>query len=251
MADQSPIAQLAAKPLNYQIGVLVGIMVISFGLYYQLYYSSMGEDLESAKSSYNRAETKNRELQSRELEWKQMLEDQKSLDLKLSVNQVSLPQTAALPSFIGHLQRQAAVSGVSFKNWSRLPEVPVAGYVKVPVKVEVIGKFHQVLKYYYLLGDPGKTKRIITVEDFSMSPDTSEEDEVLLKAEFRAVTFRQADGAVPPPMEEAKSGMINKAKDARAKKEGQVEAVTGGKTDEQGNPVPASGVDRLKNPGAK
>jgi Tfp pilus assembly protein PilO len=177
-----------------------------------------------------------------------MIQEKEALDLKLSTNQVSLPRTSDLPSFIGHLQRQAAVAGVTFKNWSRVQEAPVQGYVKVPVAVEVYGTFYQVLKYFYLLG---KTKRIITVENFKLErlPDNS--DNVLLRASFRATTFRQADGAVAPEaVAPPQSGMIDKAKDARAKKEAQVEAVTG-KTDEQGNPVPTSGVDRLKKPAAE
>lgn len=249
MASESPISKLAAQPLKNQVAILIGTMVVVFGLYYQLYYSTMGEELQSAQSQFTRHEKQNKDLKQKEAEWTSMIQDKKSLDLKLSTNQVSLPRTAALPSFIGHLQRQAAVAGVTFKNWSRNAEQPVTGYVKVPVSVQVIGNFHQIVKYYFLLS---KTKRIITVEDFTLKPQKNNSDEVLLLSTFRATTFRQADGAQPEAEESAKSGMIDKAKDARAKKEAQVEGVTGGKTDEQGNPVPAaSGMDRLKNPGAK
>jgi type IV pilus assembly protein PilO len=250
MASESPISKLAALPLKNQVAVLVGTMVLLFGGYHQLYYSSMGEELANAESQYSRHEKQSSDLKQKEVEWKQMIQDKEALDLKLSTNQISLPRTSDLASFIGHLQRQAAVSGVTFKNWSRKPEAPVANYVKVPVAIEVVGTFHQILKYFYLLG---KTKRIITIEDFALTPLPDNTDTVLLMATFQATTFRQADGAPPPPSKAApKSGMIDKAKDARAQKEGQVEAVTGGKTDEQGNPVaPKSGVDRLKGPGAK
>lgn len=248
-SSESPIAKLAAKPLNYQLAVLAACLLGMSGFYYQFFYSSLDEDLASAKGQYTRLENDNKKAKEREEEWKQMVKDKEELDRTLNTNQVSLPATAALPSFIGHLQRQAAVAGVSFKNWSRKPEQPVAGYVKVPVSIQVIGNFHQILKYFHLLG---KTQRIITIEDFALTPEKSDSDDVLLKADFHATTFRQEDGAVPKTAaKKPKSGMINKVKDARAKKEAQVEAVTG-KTDEQGNPVPsASGVDRLKNPGAK
>ena len=249
MASESPISKLAAMPLKNQVAVLIGTMVILFGGYHQLYYSSLGDELTSAEGQYTRHEKKSAELKQKETEWKKMIQDKEELDLKLSSNQVSLPVTSDLPSFIGHLQNQAAVAGVSFRNWSRLPEGPVANYVKIPVSIQVIGTFHQILKYFYLLG---KTKRIITVEDFTISPQLGNTDTVYLAAKFRATTFRQADGAAAaakkaPP----KSGMIDKAKDARAKKEAQVEAATGGKKDEQGNPVAPSAVDRLKKPEAK
>lgn len=250
MASESPISKLAAQPLKVQVAVLVGAMIVLFGVYYQLYYSTMGEELQNSKTQYTRHEKQNTDLKKKKAQWAQMIQDKEDLDLKLSTNQVSLPRTAALPSFIGHLQRQAAVAGVTFKIWSRQKEQPVTGYVKVPVSVEVFGTFHQILKYYHLLN---KTTRIITVEDFSLEPLKSNSDEVLLQAKFRATTFRQPDGAVPAEEPEApKAGMIDKGKDAKAKKEAQVNKATGGKTDEQGNPdAPSSGVDRLKNPGAK
>ncbi len=246
--SESPIAKLAAKPLGFQAGVLVACLLVLGGVYYQFFYSSLDEELSSAKSQYSRLENENKKAKTRETEWKKMVKAKEDLDRTLTTNQVSLPATAAIPSFIGHLQRQAAVAGVSFKKWSREEEEAVTGYVKVPISIEVIGSFHQILKYFHLLS---KTKRIITVEDFSLSPEKGDSDTVLLKAQFQATTFRQEDGAVPKPAAEPKSGMIEKAKDARAKKEAQVEAVAG-KTDEQGNPIPAtSGVDRLKKSGGK
>lgn len=248
MASESPITKLAAMPLKNQVAVLIGSMVLLFGAYHQLYYSSMGEELDNAQAQYSRTEKNSSDLKQKQSEWKSMLTEKEALDVKLSTNQVSLPRTSDLPSFIGHLQRQAAVAGVTFKNWSRNPEAAVQGYVKVPVSVEVYGTFYQILKYYHLLG---KTKRIITVENFKLDRLPEKSDNVLLRAAFRATTFRQADGALPSPTTAApKSGMIDKVKDARAKKERQVEAVTG-TTDEQGNPAPKSGVDRLKKSAAE
>lgn len=247
MASDSSIAKLAAKPLSFQIGVLVAVLLALCGIYYQFFYASLDEDMTSAKTQYTLLEKENQTAKDREREYKKMLKDKGDLDRTLNANQVSLPATAALASFIGHLQRQAAVAGVSFKNWSRKAEENAGGYVKVPVSIQVIGNFHQILKYFHLLG---KTKRIITIENFNLTPEKSDSDDVLLKANFRATTFRQPDGAAPKKVVVAKPVLPN-PKDAKAKKEAQLEAVSGEKTDEKGNPKPAtSGVDRLKNPGA-
>lgn len=246
MASESPIAKLAAKPLNYQIGVLVACLLAICGIYYQFFYSSLDEELQNAKGQHTRLENDNKKAQQRKREYKKMVKDKGDLDKTLNSNQVSLPATAALPSFVGHLQRQAAVAGVSFKNWSRQPEEAVSGYVKVPVSVQIIGNFHQILKYFHLLG---KTKRIITIENFNLTPEKSGSDDVLLKANFRATTFRQPDGAAPKKVDVAKP-VLDNPKDAKAKKEGQLEDATGGKTDAKGNPA-TSGVDRLKKSGAK
>tara|TARA_R110002096_G_scaffold44524_8_gene119823 strand:- start:20864 stop:21613 length:750 start_codon:yes stop_codon:yes gene_type:complete len=249
MASESPIAKLAAKPLNYQLGVLAACLLVVFGLYYQVFYSSLDEDTTSAKNTYTKLENDNKKAKAREKEWKQMVKDNEELNRTLNTNQVSLPATAALPSFIGHLQRQAAVAGVSFKNWSRKGEEVASGYVKVPVSIEVIGNFHQILKYFHLLS---QTTRIITIENFSLTPEKTDSDDVLLRTEFRATTFRQKDGAAPAPTkttEPAKTG--NTAADAKAKKEAQLESATGKLPDDDKPAAAGSGLDRLKNPGVK
>lgn len=241
MAQESPIAKLAAKPLQYQIAVLVAIMVVLGLLYYQSLYSTLDEDLQQATGAYAREETTNKELIKRKKEWQQMIDDKKNLDIKLSTNQISLPETADLASFLGHVQRQAAVAGVSFRNWSRQKEEVLPGYVKVPISVEVVGSFYQILKYFYLLGE---TKRIITVEDFALNQvKGGDADEVVLKATFRASTFRQPDGAA------GKVAAIEVTSPAETSGANKGEPA---KKDAKGNPIPEakSGTDRLKSTGA-
>lgn len=247
MASDSAIAKLAAKPLGFQIGVLVACLLAICGIYYQLMYSDLDEELTNAKSQYTRLERENKKAKDQEIEYKKLVKEKGDLDRQLNNNQVSLPATAALPSFIGHMQRQAAVAGVSFKNWSRKPEEKGAAYVRVPVSVEVIGNFHQVLKYFHLLG---KTKRIITIEDFKLTPDKSTGDDVVLKATFQATTFRQPDGAAPKPT--AEQPVLKNPADAKAKKEADLDKASGLEGVGSDEKAPStSGVDRLKNPGAK
>ncbi len=228
MAKESPVATLAAKPIQTQIAVLCGILVVLGGLFHQLSYSAGEEELEQSTRIYKNLEKEQRDLKVREKEWKELLKEKKDLDLTINTNQVSLPKDADLNSFIDHLQGQAAVAGVSFKSWKRNDEIPAGTYVKVPIAVVVVGNFHQILKYFFLLGEKETTKRIITIEDFSMVPEKSGPDEIFLKASFRATAFRQADGAKTfvakkekKQAPKKKSG-IDKVKEAREKRETQV-----------------------------
>lgn len=270
MAKESAVAQLAAKPVGVQIAILCGVLVVLGGLYYQLSYSTGEEDLVSADRAYKNLEKKQTALKVRETEWKKLLKAKTELDKTINTNQVSLPKDADLNSFVDHLQGQAAVAGVSFKSWSRNNEIAAGSYVKVPIAVQVVGNFHQILKYFFLLGEKETTTRIITVEDFRLTPDTSGgPDDIFLKASFRATAFRQADGAavfVAPKKDGAKdtkkkSG-IDKVKEAREKREADVKSAVDAKgettspaaakkAESAPTPTTPSGVDRLKNPGAQ
>ncbi len=253
MAQDSAIAKLAAKPLGTQVMILVGVLVVLGLLYYQTSYSPGSEELSSAESRYKRLRKKQKDLVKSEKEWTKLVDAKNDLERKMKANQVSLPRDADLNSFIDHLYSQASVAGVSFKSWSRKNEIPVAGYVKVPIAVEVIGSFHQILKYFYLLGEKEITKRIITIENFSMVPERGNTSEVRLKASFRATAFRLADGAQPykAPEESPKTG-IEGIKEAKAARDAKVKEASGGGDEEKGEvkTPPASGLDRLKNPGS-
>lgn len=255
MAAKSNLAsQLADKTTGQKIGILAGVVAVLGLLYWQFFYSSLDEELTSAKSAYTRLERENQSLKQREREWEQMVQGKEEIDQMLKKNRVSLPSSADLASFIGILQRQASAAGVTFKNWKRVKEEKAGSYVKVPVAVEVSGSFYQLMKYYKLLYE---TKRIITVENFSLKRAKSDRpDEVPLEATFRATTFRSADApggnARPGAAAKKQHDLVEKAKAAKEQREDAVESAIGEKTDDDDGAAPGdsgkSGVDRLKAP---
>lgn len=247
MAKQSSIAKLAEKPLGFQLGVLGAVIAVLGFVYFQFFLSSLNEELDSASASFQKLQKEKKKLAQRKKDWKKLISDQEEIDAVIRANKVSLPRDAALPSFLGHLQRQAAVAGVTFKKINPLEEEPVDSYVKVPVAIEITGSFHQIMRYFYLLME---TKRIITVENFSIVPEKSDTDALLLKSSFRATTFRQAvselagDLGSPATKEKKPGSMKEQVKGARDKRES--DAAKADAADKS-----KSGVDRLKNAGAQ
>lgn len=255
MAAKSGLAaKLADKSPTYKIGLLAGVIAFVGFAYWQVFYSSLSDELGNLKSSYTRLERENKSLKQREREWEEMVKGKEEIDRMLAKNQVSLPAHADLASFIGHLQRQAAAAGVTFKSWRSVDEKKAGQYVKVPVAVDVSGTFFELMKYMKLLYE---TKRITTVENFRLDlpDDNSATDEVVLEAKFLATTFRQPDGAVrtevaPAPAPQQKGGMIQDAKAARDEHQQRVDGAVE-QADEAESGGAASGIDRLANPGAE
>jgi Tfp pilus assembly protein PilO len=78
------------------------------------------------------------------------------------------------------------VSGVDLKAWQPLEEKAETFYSKVPMRLELNGRFFQIAKFAF---EVGKLERIINVENIEISEAKQEGDEIHLKARCLATTF--------------------------------------------------------------
>jgi len=97
-----------------------------------------------------------------------------------------LPDTTEYPAFLSSVQGVANVSGVSLQGWSPLDEVVQKFYARVPMRLTLLGKFHQVAKFFYGVG---QLDRIINVENITLGTPKATGEEVELKVECLATAF--------------------------------------------------------------
>jgi type IV pilus assembly protein PilO len=235
MAGRDLLGELSRKPLGFKVGLLAGVLAVLGLFYWQFLYSGAQDSLQQAKNKNKQLRDGNARLKSDKKEWDTLVLQQKELKEELTRNKVSLPEASELPSFFFHLQKQAAGAGIKVNNWARLKESPVDKYVKVPVKMEIVGTFYQVNNYFKLLYE---TDRIITVEDLTLAFQGSDNEEIKVKASFEASTFRLPDGVKNAPPEvsgqdqDAVKGGKGAVKDANDKRADQLDKSAG--TSDQG-----------------
>lgn len=191
---------MAAKPTAAQSGLSidrlstlakVAIAALFVGLlgvlYFIGFYADVSTDIENAK---NRTSTLNSELQKA-----QASKDayQKDLDEKTRREQLSreqkkiLPDDSETPAFLSAIQGVATVSGVNLTSWSPTEEIPQEFFAKVPMKLTLSGKFHQVAKFFYGVG---QLDRIINVEDIQIKKPKPKGDEIEVEVDCLATAFR-------------------------------------------------------------
>jgi type IV pilus assembly protein PilO len=107
-----------------------------------------------------------------------------------------LPASTEYPAFLSAVQNVANVAGVSLTAWTPQEEVPEQFYARVPMKIELSGRFHQIAKFFY---NAGQIDRIINMENISILDPKANAEEVLLKVEALATAFHSLDGSAPPP----------------------------------------------------
>jgi type IV pilus assembly protein PilO len=117
---------------------------------------------------------------------------QKDLDEKTRREQLSreqkkiLPDESETPAFLSALQGVATISGVTLMSWSPTDEIPQEFFAKVPMKLTLKGKFHQVAKFFFGVG---QLDRIINVENIHIEGKKVGE-EVVVEVECLATAFR-------------------------------------------------------------
>jgi type IV pilus assembly protein PilO len=189
-------------PAAAKVGVGVGIAFLVALAYFVVFYG----DVSSAITAQQRQEQNLRNdlgtaRQSEFAYHKDLAELTERQQRQRELNKV-LPETTEYPSFLSALQGVANVSGVALQAWSPLDEVKQQFFAKVPMKLTLRGRFHQIAKFFWGVG---QLDRIINVENISLTDPKVNGDEVALKVECLATAFHTlpttaARGpAVPPP----------------------------------------------------
>lgn len=191
MAQKPATAQgglsLDRLPPAAKIGVGALFVALLGALYFIGFYADVSSQIEGANQ-------RQRSLQD-ELSKAQASKDayQKDLDEKTRREQLSreqkkiLPDDSETPAFLSAIQGVATVSGVNLTSWSPTEEIPQEFFAKVPMKLTLTGKFHQVAKFFFGVG---QLDRIINVENIQIKKPKSNGDEVEVEVECLATAFR-------------------------------------------------------------
>src|SRR5580658_7481663 len=165
----SPAAKVGVGLLFF---VLVGI------LYFVFVFSDDDTAITNAK---NRTGTLTAELEKAQDAKK---EYQKDLDEKTRREQLAreqkkiLPDEAETPAFLSAIQGVATITGVRLTSWSPTEEDVQEFYSKVPMKLTLTGRFHQLAKFFQGVG---QLDRIINLENITFKNPKIESDEVVVE----------------------------------------------------------------------
>jgi type IV pilus assembly protein PilO len=197
------IERFSRTPTKQKVAVLILITLFFGVIFYFMFYSELitkadaldrqTNALRQEKASY---EEKKRQYNSFRAEVMKLLEEQKEL-IKV------LPTDSEIPTFLQAIHAQGELSGLNILTFEQLPEQQKNFYAVIPVRMAISGSYHQILKFFYSIG---QLKRIVNISNLSLGAPTGTEQGVVLQANFLASTFRflqpppqaPAPGAPPP-----------------------------------------------------
>jgi type IV pilus assembly protein PilO len=108
-----------------------------------------------------------------------------------------LPTDTEAATFLSAIQAVSNIAGIDLKAWTPMEEVPQTFFAKVPMKLQLTGRFHQIAKFIY---EVGKQDRIINMENLELTDPKLDGEDVVLKANCLATTFHLIKKAAPAPV---------------------------------------------------
>jgi len=179
---------------------LLGLIALSaiFGLiFYFMFYSDqadsadrLGQQIKQQQQEKLSYQDKQRNYNSFRAEVTKLLEEQKEL-IKV------LPTDTEMPSFLQSIHAQGELAGLNILTFEQGGEDRKAFYASIPVRISISGTYFQINKFFYSIG---QLKRIVNIQNLTLSNPWASEQGVMLQANFIASTFRFiAPPEAPPP----------------------------------------------------
>ncbi len=195
----APPAAAKGNKLGSGVKLLIGFAVM--GVVAVLYFFFLYGDLSNAIKTAKETHTKLKQDESAAAAaYKAYLDDLTRLEEKKArskdLNKI-LPESSEMAAFLANINQQAEVAGLKVKSVTPADEQAQPYYYRVPVKLEVSGRFHQLAKFF---AGVGRLDRIINVENIDMSnPVVGDNDETTLSARCLTTTFhaKPATSAAP------------------------------------------------------
>ena len=173
-----PIAKVG---VGFLFVVLVGL------LYFVVFYGELDNDLTSARQREDSLGDELKKAETSKDEYQKDRDETTRREAQAREQKKILPDDPEVPSFLSALQGVATNSGVSLTQWTPVEEMPSEFYAKVPMKLALLGKFHQVVKFFQSVG---QIDRIINVENIKIKDPKIIGQDVEIQVECLATAFR-------------------------------------------------------------
>jgi type IV pilus assembly protein PilO len=192
MAPTKPRAAAAGlsldpRPPVAKVGVALFFVAMLGVLYFVVFYGDVDGQISGAVQHEAQLKDELAQAEKSKVEYQKDLEEKTRREQTAREQKRILPDDPEMPAFLSALQSVATVSGVNLTAWSPAEETVEEFYAKVPMKLTLTGKFHQIAKFFHGVG---QLDRIINVENISLKNPKANGDEVDVEVECLATAFR-------------------------------------------------------------
>jgi type IV pilus assembly protein PilO len=163
------------------------VAVLSVG-YYLALHMSVADRLSAAEAAHRTLQQQLQEQERRQQEYlrlTQELADREAIDRR---NKLTLPEDAEIAAFLQDLNRLAEISGLRIRMVEPRPEEAQDLYVRIPVSLQLTGRYHQLMKFFYGVG---RLERAINMENITLGNPRREGEGEVIDANVLATTFRR------------------------------------------------------------
>ena len=205
MARPSSISRLSS-PVKFAVGVVL-LAVVALA-YFVVFFGDLANSIQAAQQTEQSLRKDLAEARKLEFTYQKDLAELTDRQQRQTELKKILPTETEYPSFLSALQTVANVSGISLTAWAPQPEVKEEFYARVPMKLELVGRYHQVAKFFYGVG---QLERIINMENISIIDPKKQDGDIVVSVDVLATAFRAVEGAATDDAKVDKRGAAQQA----------------------------------------
>lgn len=193
MAKSKSSFNRLSSPAKFAVGGV--LMVLVLVVYFVVLYGDLATSIKAGQGRERQLSADLAEARKAQHAYQLDLAELSEKQQKQQELNKILPATTEYPAFLSAIQSVATVTGVNLSAWTPQDEVPEQFYARVPMRLELEGRFHQIARFFYQVG---QLDRIINMENISLVEPRTEGDDVILKVNALATAFHSVDETKKP-----------------------------------------------------
>jgi type IV pilus assembly protein PilO len=197
---------LTKLPLLAKAGIGALFVLLIGVAYFVVFYGDLASSISAEKSRETRLRGELSTARQAEFSYQKDLAELSERQQRQRELVKILPTETEYPQFLSSVQNVANVSGVALTAWSPMPEVPEQFYSRVPMKLSLTGRYHQVAKFFHGVG---QLDRVINMENIALTDPKVDGEDTVVKVDALATAFRakpEGPGSTPADKRGAKVG---------------------------------------------
>ena len=188
MAPRAPGSPLGRLSISAKIVVGLLLAGIVAAVYLVVFFADVDGQISQAIASEQTLRGDLQKAEEAQIAYQRDLEDKTRRQQLEREQRKVLPDEAETPSFLAAVQGVATTSGVSLSSYQPQDEVMDEYYIRVPMSLTFVGRFHQVARFLFGVG---QLDRVINIEDIQITQTTDPVTrEVVLEVKCLATAFR-------------------------------------------------------------
>jgi type IV pilus assembly protein PilO len=189
MARESALAKL---PGAAKAAIVIGWLALMGVVYFVVFYGDLASSIKAAQNQEQKLHKELADARKAEFAYLKDKDELEERQQRQSEINRALPTEKQVASFLIAIQNAANVSGVNLMAWTPQEERSEQFYARVPMQLELTGRYHQVAKFFYQVG---QLDRIINMENISITHPETVNEEVSVKVSVLATTFRMVESS--------------------------------------------------------
>lgn len=180
-------SMLAKLPPLAKVGVGLLFVVLIGVAYFVVFYGDLASSITAEQSKESRLRSELSTARQNEFSYQKDLAELSDRQQRQRELVKILPIDTEYPAFLSSVQNVANVAGIALTAWSPMPEVPDQFYSRVPMKLQLTGRYHQVAKFFQGVG---QLDRVINMENISLIDPKQDGEDIVVKVDALATAFR-------------------------------------------------------------